>query len=198
MQYLVLLTVMLFAYLLGSVCTAIFVCRAFTLADPRTSGSNNPGATNVMRIGGKVPAILTFLGDGLKGALPTYLAYYLGFSLLAVQLIMICAILGHIFPIFFRFKGGKAVATTIGSLIAFNYLIALAFIAVWLAVFLITKISSLGALVAAITLPIIGYLNYNGIVDVIPLIFIAIIMVFTHHANITRLWKGQEQKIGNE
>lgn len=185
----------LLAYLLGSVCTAIFVCKLFKLPDPRTVGSNNPGATNVMRIGGKVPALLTFLGDGLKGAIPTFVALYLGLGLFEVQLVMLGAILGHIFPVFFHFKGGKAVATTIGSLIAFNYLIAAAFVGVWLITFLLTRVSALGALLGAVALPVASYLVYNDVITTIPLLCITLIILSSHHSNIRRLIGGKERKI---
>lgn len=188
-------TLMFIAYLLGSICTAIFVCKLFNLPDPRTAGSNNPGATNVMRIGGKVPALITFLGDGLKGAVPTAAALYLDISLLEVQLVMISAILGHVFPIFFKFKGGKAVATTIGGLLALNYIIALVFLGVWLITFLLTKISALGALFAAISLPVASYLVYNNFINAIPLLCITILIVITHQSNIRRIMRGNEHKV---
>ena len=192
MYFIKLLSMMAFAYLLGSVCTAILVCKLFKLPDPRTSGSNNPGATNVMRIGGKVPAFLTFLGDGLKGFIPSYLAFMISGDIITVQLVMLSAILGHIFPVFFNFKGGKAVATTIGSLFAFNYLIALLFVTIWGLTFYASKVSALGALVAAAFLPFLGYIIYQNKIVALLLFMITVIIVLSHKENIKRLLNKQE------
>lgn len=198
MQILITLVLILASYLLGSVCTAIFICRLFNLPDPRTSGSSNPGATNVMRLGGKLPAILTLFGDALKGIIPILIARNLGLDETSVELVMLAAILGHIFPIFFKFKGGKAVATTVGGLLAFNYILGLAFIGIWILVVLITKLSSLGALVSAIFIPIMALLYYGKSEQVLPLILIPVIILITHRANIERLLKGQEPKVGEK
>ncbi|KAA0447047.1 MAG: glycerol-3-phosphate 1-O-acyltransferase PlsY, partial [Candidatus Thioglobus sp.] len=112
------------SYLIGSISSAILVCKVLRLPDPRTQGSNNPGATNVLRIGGKKAAAITLIGDGAKGAIAVAVAQYLGLDLLAMSLIALAAFLGHIYPIFFGFKGGKGVATFLGGLFVLNYLTA--------------------------------------------------------------------------
>jgi len=134
------------AYLFGSLSSAVIVCRLFSLPDPRTHGSNNPGATNVLRLGGKLPAALTLVGDMLKGLLPVVLANYLGRQPEVLALVAIAAFAGHIFPLFFQFKGGKGVATALGALIGAMPIVGLLAIATWLAVCLLSRISSVAAL----------------------------------------------------
>ena len=146
------------AYLIGSISMAIIICKILDLPDPRTQGSNNPGATNVLRIGGKKAAAATLLADGLKGFIPVAIGQYLGLDIQTVSLIALSAFLGHVYPVFFSFKGGKGVATFIGALLALNYFVGLAFIATWLFVAKVLKISSLSALIATLLTPLYFYL----------------------------------------
>ena len=145
------------AYLLGSVSCAIITCRMMGLADPREQGSGNPGATNVMRIGGKKAAGITLLGDLLKGFLPVFLSNSLGLSPLLQALIGIAAFLGHLYPVFFGFKGGKGVATSLGVLLGFSWVLGFAVIGTWLLVYKLRKISSLSALTASVLSPIYAW-----------------------------------------
>jgi glycerol-3-phosphate acyltransferase PlsY len=152
------------AYLTGSVSSAIIVCKMMGLADPRENGSGNPGATNVMRIGGKKAAAITLAGDALKGLLPVLLAKALAVDSLILSLVVFAAFLGHLYPIFFGFKGGKGVATSFGVTLGVTWWLGLAVSGTWLLVYKVGKISSLAALVAATLTPlyvwlIVGDLN---------------------------------------
>lgn len=191
------------AYLIGSLSFAVIVSRAMGMADPRSYGSGNPGATNVLRSGKKLAAVLTLLGDGLKGwvavALAAHFAPQYG---LGEQVIAICAIavlVGHMWPVFFGFKGGKGVATAVGVLFGFNLWLALAAVATWLFVALVLRISSLSALIAAVLSPVYAFFIlgphsvYFG-----TCIVIAFLVVRRHKSNILNLLGGQESKIGNK
>ena len=183
-------------YLIGSLSSAILVCKAFALPDPRTQGSNNPGATNVLRIGGKKAAAITLIGDGLKGIIPILIARYLGTELLTMTLIALAAFLGHVYPVFFGFKGGKGVATFLGGLFALNYLVGLSFTLIWLFVAKVLKISSLSALIATLLTPVIFY--FSSAKDLNATYVIALICVwifYTHRSNIARMLSGDEGKI---
>ncbi|SMN12398.1 Acyl-phosphate:glycerol-3-phosphate O-acyltransferase PlsY [uncultured Candidatus Thioglobus sp.] len=184
------------SYLIGSISSAILVCRAMGLTDPRTQGSNNPGATNVLRISGKKAAIITLLGDGFKGALPVLIAQYLGGDLLTLTLVALAAFLGHVYPIFFGFKGGKGVATLLGSLFALNYLVGLSFALIWLFVAKVLKISSLSALIATLLTPIIFYfLSDNNLEATYIITLICVWIFYTHRGNIQRILSGKEGAI---
>ena len=189
-----LIFLILFAYLLGSVSSAIITCKLFGLPDPRQAGSKNPGATNVLRIGGRLPAIITLLGDVLKGFIPTLVATLYGATPSMLALILLGAFLGHLYPIFFKFKGGKGVATTIGGLFVISWLSGLSFVLVWLITFAITRISSLSALIATIIMPIAIYFIV-GLITAIPMAIIAILIVYKHKTNINRLFKKEEKKV---
>lgn len=183
------------AYLLGSLSSAIIVCKILGLSDPRDKGSNNPGATNVMRIGGRGPAIVTLLGDGLKGFIPTLLATcYLDTPWL-IGAIMFAAFLGHIFPIFFKFKGGKGVATSIGCYLGLSVPVGLCVLALWAGVIFVSRISSLGAIFAALFAPSIGWLLLHNKVIVGFMALISIVLLVRHRENIQRLWAGKEKKV---
>ncbi len=190
-----LLTLIICAYLLGSISIAIIVCKIFNLPDPRTRGSNNPGATNVLRIGGKKVAIITLLGDGLKGLVPVLVAQYLGLNLLTITLIAMVAFLGHVYPIFFGFKGGKGVATFLGSLLAMNYLIGLSFALTWLLIAKVLKISSLSALIATLLTPIYFYFITHNLEATYVISIICIWIFITHRNNIKRIFAGNESKV---
>lgn len=183
------------SYLIGSLSSAIILCKLAGLPDPRTEGSGNPGATNVMRIGGKKLAALTLVGDLLKGLIPVVAAWLLNQSPLTVSLVAIAAFLGHLFPVFFGFKGGKGVATALGAILGLNYLVALCALAVWIIIFVITKISSLSALIAAVSAPIFLYF-FNASSEIVwAVIFMDILLIYRHKGNIQRLLKGEEGKL---
>ena len=178
------------AYLAGSVLFAIPVCRLWNLPDPRALGSGNPGATNVLRIGGKPAAALTLLGDVLKGTVPVLVAYGLGLSATAAALVGFCAFLGHLFPVFFQFRGGKGVATAFGLLFPLHWPSGLVAGAVWLLVFGVTRISSVASLLAFIAAPI--SLWFWLPTAFWPMAALTLIMVIRHRANLAKLLSGEE------
>ena len=189
------LLIILFAYLVGSVSSGIIVSQIFNLPDPRTIGSKNPGATNVMRSGNKKAAIFTLLGDLLKAILVLTLAEYLGFNDLIIVCVALAVLIGHIYPIFYKFQGGKGVATAIGILIALNFKLALIVASIWLLVFGIWRYSSLAAIVAAISAPIIAiFILRDQSLYCIAFTLITIIILFKHQANIKKLLSGTELK----
>ena len=189
------LLIILFAYLVGSVSSGIIVSQIFNLPDPRTIGSKNPGATNVMRSGNKKAAIFTLLGDLLKAILVLTLAEYLGFNDLIIVCVALAVLIGHIYPIFYKFQGGKGVATAIGILIALNFKLALIVASIWLLVFGIWRYSSLAAIVAAISAPIIAiFILRDQSLYCIAFSFITIIILFMHQGNIKKLLSGTELK----
>jgi glycerol-3-phosphate acyltransferase PlsY len=186
-----------FAYGLGSLSAAIIVCRFFQLEDPRTSGSENPGATNVLRIGGKLPAILTLLGDMLKGVIPVLIARYaFHLSLFDVAFVGLAAFLGHLFPIFFGFKGGKGVATAFGVLATLSWPICLAIMGIWLAVFSISRISSLAALLSFSATPLLA--SYFCPDIFLGLSIMSVLLIARHHQNIVNLINGNERKFSKK
>ena len=180
------------AYLLGSVSCAIITCRVMGLADPREQGSGNPGATNVMRIGGKKAAVITLLGDLLKGFLPVYLANILGMSPLVQALTGLAAFLGHLYPAFFGFKGGKGVATSLGVLLGFSWILGFAVIGTWLLVYKLRKISSLSALTASVLSPIYAWFILGDKVIVSAALVMMVFLLVRHKGNIQRLLAGEE------
>ena len=189
------LLIILFAYLVGSISSGIIVSRFFNLPDPRTIGSKNPGATNVMRSGNKKAAIFTLLGDLLKAILVLAIAEYLGFNDLIIVCVALAVLIGHIYPIFYKFQGGKGVATAIGILIALNFKLALIVASIWLLVFGIWRYSSLAAIVAAISAPIIAiFILRDQSLYCIAFTLITIIILFKHQANIRKLLSGTELK----
>lgn len=185
----------IFAYLLGSISSAVVVCKLCGLADPRKQGSHNPGTTNVLRIGGKKAAIMTLLGDSLKGFIPVFIAGLLSVKTLPLSLIALAAFLGHLFPIFFGFKGGKGVATYLGILFGLSWLLGLLAVTTWLIVAILFRYSSLAALLMTLAMPF--YSALLGGLNLIPLLAVlGIILVLRHHQNIRRLLGGDEGKIG--
>ena len=185
-------TLIVCAYLIGSISAAIIVCKILNLPDPRTQGSNNPGATNVLRIGGKKAAAVVLIGDGLKGAIPVLIAQYLNIGLLELSFVAMAAFLGHVYPIFFGFKGGIGVATFIGALLALNYLVGLSFILTWLFVAKVLKISSLSALIATLLTPIYFYFITDNLNTTYIIGVICLWIFFTHRSNIKRILSGEE------
>ena len=181
------------SYLLGSISSAIIICKIAGLPDPRTKGSKNPGATNVLRIGGKKIAALVLFLDALKGALPVILAHYFGLSLFESTIILLCAFLGHVFPIFYGFKGGKGVATFLGGLIGLNFLVGLTFSIIWLFIAKVIKISSIAALTATLLSPIYFYvITTNNVKATLVIFLINLFIYFTHRENIKRIISGDE------
>jgi glycerol-3-phosphate acyltransferase PlsY len=180
------------AYLIGSFSSAIIICRLMGLPDPRDQGSGNPGATNVMRFGGKKAAAITLLGDLLKGLIPVYLAKLFNAPVEVMALTGLAAFFGHLYPVFFGFKGGKGVATSIGVLLGFSYLLGIAFVATWLLIYKAGKISSLSALIASVLSPlyawfILGDMAITGVAAIMMMF-----LLWRHKANIQRLLAGQE------
>ena len=183
------------SYLIGSISSAVIICKALSLPDPRTQGSKNPGATNVLRLGGKKIAAFVLFFDGLKGAVPVFIGEYYGFGLIALTLTVLCAFLGHIFPVFFRFKGGKGVATYLGGLIAINLLAGLIFSLIWLLVAKVLKISSLAALIATALSPFYFYFITGDMASTLIITLISLFIFYTHRGNIKRLIKKEEDVI---
>lgn len=181
------------AYLLGSISSAILVCRVMRLPDPRTQGSGNPGATNVLRFGGKIPAAFTLLGDILKGFLPVLIIRYFTHDFYIISAVYLAAVLGHVYPVFFKFKGGKGVATLIGGLAALSPLLCGLYLLTWLAVFTVSRLSSLSALLATGTMPIWAWFYVDRRAFAV-LLFIAIFVFWRHRSNIRALLLGTEDK----
>jgi acyl phosphate:glycerol-3-phosphate acyltransferase len=187
----------LFGYLLGSVPFAVIVSKAFGLADPRSFGSGNPGATNVLRSGNKSAALLTLLGDAFKGWLAVTLAEVLGADGFGVAMAGLAAFIGHVFPIFLRFKGGKGVATALGVLAGFHPILALAAVATWLVVAAVTRYSSAAALAAAIEAPFAAWIFSERAELSIAIGIMSALLIWRHQANIRRLLAGTENRIGS-
>lgn len=186
------------AYLLGSISFAVIISRVFALPDPRTYGSHNPGATNVLRSGNKWAAILTLLGDTAKGWLAVWLAQHFepqnGNSLL-VAAVALAVFLGHLFPVFLRFNGGKGVATALGVLLALNVWLGLAVSATWILVALVFRLSSLAALLAAVGAPIYAIKLALPSEYVLTLVGISLLVIWRHKSNIQNLLAGKESRI---
>lgn len=181
------------AYLIGSISSAILVCKLLNLPDPRTTGSKNPGATNVYRIGGKYAAISVLFFDILKGTIPVWGAYFLKVEPIYLGLIAIATCLGHMFPIFFNFKGGKAVATAFGVLLPIGLDLGGLLILTWLTTAKFTRYSSLAAIVAVSLAPFYTWLLKP--IYTYPVIMLSVLIIFRHKENIIRLLKGIEPKI---
>ena len=187
------------AYLIGSISAAIVVCKMMGLPDPRSEGSGNPGATNVLRVGGKKAAAITLFGDMVKGFLPVFVAMLIGVSDLALALIGFAAFIGHLFPVFFGFKGGKGVATMLGVLFGWHWAVGLATALTWLVMAKVFKISSLSALVATLLAPLYLYLLMGKVIPIIISASIMTIILFIRHrSNIRNLITGREGKIGKQ
>ena len=186
----------LFGYLLGSVSTAIITCKIMSLPDPRTVGSNNPGATNVLRAGGKKAAIITLLGDMLKGLIPVLIAVLMGMQNEVIAATGVAAFLGHLYPLYYNFKGGKGVATLLGVLLGTNWALGLGAIGIWLFMAITLRYSSLSALVAAAGSPVLAWFITASPVISACVAFMAALLIWRHRANIKKLLAGEEDKIG--
>jgi glycerol-3-phosphate acyltransferase PlsY len=194
-------------YLIGSVSFAVVVSRFMGLADPRSYGSNNPGATNVLRSGNKLAAVLTLLLDALKGWLPVWAVVHegtaLGLGEGTVAMVALAAFVGHVWPVFFRFKGGKGVATAAGVLIGIEPFLGVATLATWLIVAYFSRYSSLAALASALFSPAYYFLGHRvaWYVDNRILLAIAVmsaVLIWCHQANIGKLMRGEESPIGGK
>ncbi|WP_025602290.1 glycerol-3-phosphate 1-O-acyltransferase PlsY [Burkholderia sp. WSM2230] len=195
------LIVAVVAYLIGSVSFAVIVSAAMGLEDPRSYGSGNPGATNVLRSGSKKAAILTLIGDAFKGWLPVWFVVHFGarYGLddTSVAIASVAVFLGHLYPVFFRFKGGKGVATAAGVLLAINPVLGVATLLTWLIVAFFTRYSSLAALAAAVFAPIFDGFLFGPHIIALAIVVMSSLLVWRHRANIGKLMRGEESRIGD-
>ncbi|MSP86041.1 MAG: glycerol-3-phosphate 1-O-acyltransferase PlsY [Methylotenera sp.] len=181
------------AYLLGSIAFGIIVSKLFGLPDPRTVGSGNPGATNVLRSGKKLAAALTLLGDVVKGWLPVWLALQLDMLMWEVASVSLAVFIGHLYPIFYKFKGGKGVATALGVMLAISPLLGLAAMLTWIAIFAISRYSSLAAIIAAALAPVYAWFLLSAYKDyVIAVLVMSLLLIWRHRTNIQKLLAGTE------
>ncbi len=186
------------AYLLGSVSFGILISKLFGLSDPRTVGSGNPGATNVLRSGKKSAALLTLLGDAFKGWLPVSLALWADVSTTVISLIGLVVFLGHLYPIYYKFKGGKGVATALGVMLAVSPWLALTALVVWGIVFYFSRYASLASIIAAIAAPIAAYFLIPSAKYVLMVFVMAAFLVWRHRLNIKKLLAGTEAGFGKQ
>lgn len=183
------------AYLMGSICSAVIVCKTFALPDPRTEGSQNPGATNVLRIAGKKYALIVLITDILKGTIPVAIAQMFVTDPMVLGFIALAAVIGHMYPVFFDFKGGKGVATAIGALLGFHFLVGVMVAGTWLLVAKFTRYSSLASIISICLAPVYS-LFFISKIDIIPPLFLmAVLILIKHRQNMGRLLEGTEPKI---
>lgn len=186
------------AYLMGSLSSAVIVSKLSGLPDPREQGSKNPGATNVLRLGGKKAAIITLLGDAIKGLIPVLVAKSLSAPAEIVAAVGLAAFIGHLYPVFFGFKGGKGVATALGVLGGFSGWVGLAVLGTWLLTAFLTRYSSLSALVAAVLAPMYVWSVLHSEVLTGAALSMSLLLISRHRGNILRLFKGEEGRIGGK
>ncbi|CAN4276018.1 COG0344 Predicted membrane protein [Methylophilaceae bacterium] len=187
------------AYLIGSIAFGIVVSRLFGLPDPRTVGSGNPGATNVLRSGKKLAAALTLLGDVVKGWLPVWLAMESDMLMWVVAYVSLAVFIGHLYPIFYKFQGGKGVATALGVMFALSPLLALAALFTWIVVFAMSRYSSLAAIVAASLAPVYAWYLLSAYTDyLITVLIMSVLLVWRHRSNIKKLLAGTESGFGKK
>lgn len=183
------------AYLLGSISSALIISKLMRLPDPRTHGSHNPGASNMLAIGGKKAALLTLLGDSLKGAIPIFFAKNYGLDSAGLSFTTFAAILGHLYPIFFRFQGGKGVATYLGCLLVLSWPSGLCFILTWVGVALSIRLASLSSLISTALTPLfLAYFTHDKIY-VISFALITVLIFYRHRSNIKKIFLSSERKI---
>ena len=182
------------AYLIGSLSFGILASKIFSISDPRTMGSKNPGATNVLRTGNKYAATFTLLGDMLKATMVVAPAIAYDISGLELVVISLAVLLGHVFPIYHKFRGGKGVATALGILFAINWVLALIVLFVWLVIFLLFRYSSLAAIISSLAAPLIAYFLNQGQTIVIIAGLVALLIVYRHQSNIKNLLRGRESR----
>ena len=183
------------AYLAGSLASAVIVCKALALGDPREQGSGNPGTTNVLRLYGKTAALLTLCGDVLKGLVPVLLLRFVQAPDVFIAAAGLAAFSGHLYPVFFGFRGGKGVATLTGVLLAFHWLLGAAFIITWLLVALISRYSSLAAITAGLLVPAYCWLIMASPSHLAGISLMSVMLILRHRANIKNLIAGAENKI---
>ncbi len=192
-------TLILAAYLIGSISFAVVVSRAFGLPDPHTYGSGNPGATNVLRTGSKQAAVLTLIGDALKGALALWIARRIGVAHgvgeATVAAVALAAFLGHLYPLYFRFKGGKGVATAAGIIFVLDWRLGIAVLAVWIGVALVTRYSSLAAISAAMLAPMVALMVFGPGYITAAVLLMALLLLWRHAGNVRKLLTGTESRI---
>ena len=188
----------IFSYLVGSTNSSIILSKLYKLPDPRGYGSKNPGATNILRSGNKVIALSVLVFDILKGFLPVLIAYYLLEDRLYAQITGVFAVIGHIFPIFYKFKGGKGVATALGSVLGFDFALGLICLLTWLITAFLFRYSALSAIVSFTFLPVYTWLSYENLVITPIYLFLAIIVIYKHKTNIKNLLNNEETKIGSK
>jgi len=188
---------LILSYLFGSINSAIIVCKIMGLPSPLTVGSGNPGATNVLRLGSKKAAAITLIGDILKGVIPVVIGHLIHVSVLILSLTALFAVLGHIFPVFFKFKGGKGVATAFGTFFALNLIVGLSSGITWLVVAGLFRYSSLASLISCLLTPVYAY-YFMGPESIWPLIVLVAAVIIRHRGNIKRLATGTESKIGQK
>ncbi len=190
------------AYLLGSISFAIVVSKLFRLEDPRTFGSGNPGATNVLRTGNKLAAVLTLIGDCVKGWIPVGLAVQFDEKLAlgdaGIALISVAVFAGHLWPVFFRFKGGKGVATALGVLLGLNPILGLATLVTWIVVAYAFRYSSLAALIASVFAPFYYALLFGPDLKLAAVGLMSVLLIYRHRNNIANLLRGKESRIGKK
>ena len=189
---------LILGYLVGSLPFAVIVSRLFGIADPRSFGSGNPGATNVLRSGNKAAAAVTLLGDAAKGWIAMTLVAQLGADARAVAFVGLAAFLGHLYPVFLKFKGGKGVATAIGVLIGLAAPLALAAASVWLVTALVFRYSSLAAIVAACVTPVLALAWHGPGALALVVGMMCLLLIWRHRGNIGRLLAGTESRIGSK
>lgn len=194
---LITLVLIVIAYLLGSICSAILVCKALGYPDPRSEGSSNPGTTNVLRIAGKGPAALTLAGDVLKCVLPVLLGHYLNLPWLFLGFVGLAAFMGHLFPVFFNFEGGKGVATAFGFALALDWQFGLVCVGSWVAIAAITRYSSLAALITWTLAPFVAWAMVSPQL-VFSLAPMSLMILYRHQDNIRKLRDGTESRIGGK
>ena len=185
------------AYLIGSLSFGIIISKSLKLSDPRTIGSKNPGATNVMRTGSKLAAILTLLGDILKATIVVTVAIFFDLNELELMQVTLAILIGHTYPIYYNFKGGKGVATALGILLASNWILAICVVFIWLVIFSIWRYSSLAAITASLSLPIISYCINDTSYILLTNFLITALIIFNHNSNIKNLIKGIEPSFKN-
>jgi glycerol-3-phosphate acyltransferase PlsY len=192
------IAILVFSYLLGSLPFAVIVSKLYGLEDPRKYGSGNPGATNVLRTGKKSAALLTLLGDSLKGWLAVWVAAQISGDAASIALAGIAVFMGHLYPVFLKFRGGKGVATALGVLAGWSGWLALAALAVWLMTAAVTRYSSLAALIAALAAPLAAAFIVGNVEIVAAAVVMSALLIWRHRVNIRRLFDGTESRIGSK
>jgi glycerol-3-phosphate acyltransferase PlsY len=185
-------------YIIGSINSSIILSKIYKLPDPRDYGSKNPGATNILRSGNKILAFTILLLDILKGLLPVLISYYILEDKLYAQIAGVIAVLGHIYPIFYKFKGGKGVATAFGAILGFDIILGLICMITWLITAFLFRYSALSAIVSFTFLPIYTWLSYEILLITLVYLILTVVVIYKHKTNIHNLLNNKETKIGNK